>query len=290
MNLHIQQFHDSDTGTLTYVVSDTDSKDAVIIDPVLDYSPVGSLTALQSVNKVKDHVREQGLKIHYIMETHAHADHLSGAQYLLPEYGGAKLAIGRHITKVQATFRDVFNLAADFPVDGSQFDVLLAEGDVLEAGSLRFTVLHVPGHTPACSAYKIADNVFTGDALFQPDIGVARCDFPAGSAKQLYQSVTQKLYTLPDDTKVWPAHDYPPAGEDARTCTTIGESKEKNVDLPASRSEAEFVAYREAADAKLSAPRLLYQSVQVNIAAGALPEPAANGTRYLNMPVFPPRD
>lgn len=276
-------FDDGRTWTLTYVVYDDHSKDAVIIDPVLDLDTTPWRTFTDSIDKVAAFVAAQGLKVHWVLDTHVHADHLSGAHALKDRFG-SKAAIGSNIAVVQEIFKGAFNLAKDFPTDGRQFDRLLEDGDVLEAGTLKIEVMHTPGHTPACNTYRIGDAVFTGDVLFIPDIGVARCDFPRGSARDLYRSVTRRLYTLPDDTRVFVGHDYPD-GRAMRCMTTIGESKRDNVDLPAGRSEEEFVQRITARDKQLSAPRLLFPSLQVNINAGVLPNAEDNQVSYLKIPL-----
>lgn len=282
--MRIQSFFDLATFTLTYVVFDPNSRDAVVIDPVLDYDPLASQTSLQSVEKVLDFLAEQRLKLHYVLETHAHADHLTGAQYLKRRCG-AGVVIGARITEVQETFKQVFDLPPDFKTDGSQFDVLMQDGQELSAGSLRIRALSTPGHTPACVSYLIGDAVFTGDALFIEDYGTGRCDFPRGSAAALYHSVHDKLYGLPDSTRVFVGHDYQPGGRPVRAETTIGASKQKNVQLREETAEAEFVAFRNRRDKALAPPRLLYPSVQVNVDAGRLPTPHGNGIRYLRVPL-----
>nr|BFD67691.1 MBL fold metallo-hydrolase [Bdellovibrio sp. HAGR004] len=281
----VKEFFDSATWTLTYVVYDTESKDAVIIDPVWDYDPAASKMSTASADAVLEFVKSNNLKVHYILETHAHADHVSGSQILKKHIPGAKVGIGAKITDVQKVFKNVFNLDKDFPTDGSQFDLLLEEGKPLVAGTLKIDTLYTPGHTPACASYVIADNVFTGDALFMPDYGTGRCDFPAGSADALYTSVHEKLYTLPDSYKVFVGHDYLPNGRELQFQSTIGEEKEKNVQLGAATTREQFVEFRNTRDKKLAAPRLLLPSVQVNIDAGHLPKPEDNGTRYLKVPL-----
>lgn len=282
--MQIRAFFDARTFTLTYVVHDPATGDAVIIDPVLDFDPASGRTWKESVDEVLAYVREHGLNVRWILETHAHADHLSGSQPL-KEALGAGVVIGQDITKVQEVFAPVFDLGADFPTDGRQFDRLLTHGEVLQAGSLEVKALHTPGHTPACLSYLIGDAVFTGDALFMPDYGVGRCDFPAGSAETLYRSVHEVLYSLPPQTRVFVGHDYQPGGRPVRYETTIGESAAQNVQLRTETPAEQFVAFRQARDATLAAPRLLLPSVQVNINAGRLPEPAANGRRYLRIPI-----
>ncbi len=276
-------FDDGRTFTLTYVVYDEHSLDAVILDPVLDLDTTPWRTYTESIEKVAAFIAEKNLKVHWVLDTHVHADHLSGAHELKARFH-SKAAIGSHIAVVQEIFKGAFNLAKDFPTDGRQFDRLLKDGDVIEAGTLKVEVMHTPGHTPACNTYKIGDAIFTGDVLFIPDIGVARCDFPRGSAQDLYRSVTQRLYCLPDNTPVYVGHDYP-KGREMRYMTSIGESKQSNVDLPAGRSEAEFVDRINARDKQLAAPRLLFPSLQVNINAGVLPSAENNEVSYLKIPL-----
>ena len=280
----IKHFFDPQTFTLTYLVFDPATRDAVVMDPVLDYEPGGSQTSTPSIEAVASAVENEGLRLHYVLETHAHADHLSGSQYLRGRFG-AQVAIGERITEVQDTFKALFDLPPDFPTDGSQFDRLLKDGDVLRAGSLAIQVIATPGHTPACVSYHIGDAVFTGDALFIEDYGVGRCDFPRGSASALYRSVHDRLYALPDATRVFVGHDYQPGGRPLRFETTIGRSKEENVQLRQSTPEEVFVRFRKERDATLAAPRLLFPSVQVNVNAGRLPRPHENGRRYLSIPI-----
>lgn len=282
--MQVQTFYDARTYTLTYVVYDPATRDAVIIDPVLDFDPASGRVWEESVQQVLDFVGEQQLQVRWVLETHAHADHLSGSQRL-KEALGAGVAIGRHITAVQAVFAPVFDLGPDFPTDGRQFDRLLDHEEVLEAGSLRVRALHTPGHTPACMSFVIGDAVFTGDALFMPDYGVGRCDFPAGSAETLYHSVHEVLYRLPPETRVFVGHDYQPGGRALAYETTIAASAAGNVQLRAETPAEDFVKFRKARDATLAAPRLLLPSVQVNIDAGRLPPAAANGRRYLKLPL-----
>ncbi len=284
-NQKIQPFFDERTYTLTYVVYDEDTKDAVVIDPVLDYEPGASAVWTESADKAADFVEENDLKLHYILETHAHADHLSGARRLQERFPEAKSAIGARITEVQKLFKGVFNLSDEFPTDGRQFDVLLEDEEVLKAGSLEIETRYTPGHTPACATYVMDDAAFTGDALFMPDFGTGRCDFPGGSAEDMYTSVTERIYSLPDDTRTFVGHDYQPGGRDVEFQATVAEQKEKNVFLPASRTREEFVQARQERDATLSAPRLLLQSLQVNIDAGSLPAKDDNDKAYLRIPV-----
>lgn len=281
----VEAFFDKLTSTLTYVVWDEDTKDAVIIDPVLDYDAASSSFDYTSVNRVEEFVKTNQLNIHYILETHAHADHLTGAQALKKRFPNAKVGIGKGITKVQEIFKDIFNLDENFYTDGSQFDILLSEGEVLEAGAIKIKPIFTPGHTPACSTYLIDDMAFTGDALFMPDFGVARCDFPGGDAKELYKSVKNKLYKLPDETRYFTGHDYQPGGRELKYKSTISESKKSNVHLKDSTSEEEFVKFRTERDKTLSAPKLLLPSVEVNVDAGHLPKAEANGVSYLKIPI-----
>jgi glyoxylase-like metal-dependent hydrolase (beta-lactamase superfamily II) len=280
----IKTFFDKQTFTLTHLVYDPATKDAIIFDPVLDLDSIGWRTYKDSLHILDGFISEQQLILHYVLDTHIHADHLSGMQYLKEKYS-ASLVINSAIAQVQETFKDVFGFADDFDTQGADFDVLVNDGERLAAGSIIIDVLHTPGHTPACTTYKIENNIFTGDALFVPSIGTGRCDFPKGSAKDLYHSITQKLYTLANDTKVFPGHDYPKK-RDLQTVTTIGESKKFNVDLPEKRSEAEYVAFMEKRDGGLSLPKLIYPGVQVNLTAGQLPKKEANGKHYLKIPVY----
>jgi len=283
--MQVKAFYDSRTFTVTYIVHDPATNDAVIIDPVLDYDPAASKVWAESVEQVIDYVRAEKLNVHYILETHAHADHLSGSQLLKRAFPQAKIAVGERITVVQQTFKTIFNLAEDFATDGSQFDRLLKDGEIVDAGSLKLAVIFTPGHTPACATYKIEDAIFTGDAIFMPDGGTGRCDFPAGSAKDLYHSISRKLYALPDSTRVFVGHDYQPGGREVKWETTIGDEKQNNIQLKATTSEDEFIQFRAARDKTLAAPKLLFQSVQVNIDAGKMPKPNEDKKRYLKIPI-----
>jgi glyoxylase-like metal-dependent hydrolase (beta-lactamase superfamily II) len=279
-----QHFYDPATFTLTYVVHDPGTGDAVVIDPVLDYDPAGARTSTHSVELVARYVREKALRLHYVLETHAHADHLSGSQYLRREFD-APVAIGKGITDVQRTFAGIFDLSPDVPRDGSQFDRLLEDGEKLSAGSLTVEVIATPGHTSACLTYRIGDAAFTGDALFIEDYGTGRCDFPGGSAEALYDSVHERLYALPDATRVFVGHDYQPGGRPLRYETSIGAEKRQNVQLAAKTLREDFVRFRKGRDATLEPPRLLFPSIQVNVDAGRLPRPHGNGKRYLQLPL-----
>ena len=281
--MQVEAFFDPATWTLTYVVFDPDTRDAVVIDPVLDFDPLRVSTHETSNGKVLAFVREQGLSVHYVLDTHAHADHLSGSQGLKQALG-AKTGIGAHITAVQEVFKGLFHFSDDFATDGSQWDVLVREGQPLVAGSLTIEAIHTPGHTPACTTYKIRDALFTGDTMFMPDFGTGRCDFPGGSAEQLYDSI-QKLYALPDETRVFVGHDYQPNGRDLAWETSIGAAKRENIQLRGDTDKAQFVTWRSERDATLAPPSLIFQSVQVNADGGRLPAPESNGLRYLRMPM-----
>ncbi len=280
--MDIQAFHDPRTDTITYLVSE--GRDALVIDPVLDYDPVGSKVWTESVETLVERIESQDLELHYILETHVHADHLSGAQRLRARYPKAQLAIGARVTEVQSVFGPYFGLGPDFPSDGRQFDRLLKDGERFGAGALQVQAIATPGHTPACLSYLIGDAVFTGDALFMPDQGTGRCDFPRGSAADLHDSIS-RIYALPPETRVFVGHDYRAGGRETRWESTVAEQRASNVQLPAGLSKEDFVARREARDATLSAPRLLYQSVQVNVRAGELPDAEANEKRYLKVPL-----
>lgn len=283
--IQVKEFFDKNTWTLSYVVWDEKTKDAIVIDPVMDYDPASSKTGEDSAQKVIEFLRFKNLTLHFILETHAHADHLSGSQIIKKEFQSAQIAIGEKIIKVQEIFKDVFGLPEDFKTDGSQFDRLLKDGEEFQAGSIKIKTLFTPGHTPACASYYIHDCIFVGDALFMPDYGTGRCDFPAGSAADLYHSVHDRLYELPGDTKVYTGHDYQPNGRSLKFMTTISEEKQKNIQLQSKTTLEEFVHMRTERDRTLSAPKLLLPSVQINIDAGHLPPPSKNGKRYLRIPI-----
>lgn len=285
MQPKVKEFFDQATWTLTYVAFDPSTRDAVILDPVWDYDQASSKMSTGSADRVLEYVTSNRLKVHYILETHAHADHVSGSQVLKKKIPGSKIGIGARITDVQKVFKSVFNLGSNFKTDGSQFDLLLEEGKTLKAGSLEIETLYTPGHTPACGTYVIGDAVFTGDALFMPDYGTGRCDFPAGSAGELYHSVHDKIYKLPEQFRVFVGHDYQPKGRPLAFESTIGEEKRKNIQLNAETTKESFVEFRNNRDKMLAAPRLLLPSVQVNIDAGQLPKAEENGTPYLKIPV-----
>lgn len=280
--MKIQEFYDTPTFTLTYVVWDETTGDAVVIDPVLDFDPLAVRTSTASAEAVLKFLDEHKLTLRAVLETHAHADHLTGAQ-VLHEKTGAPIAIGASITGVQAFFRGIFP-REDAAIDGQPFDHLLQDGETWNAGSLAVHAIATPGHTPACMTYQIGDALFTGDALFMPDQGTGRCDFPNGSAAQLFASI-QKLYALPDATRVFVGHDYQPGGRALAFETTIGASKSHNVQLRGDTTRDGFIASRTARDATLAPPKLIFQSLQVNMVAGKLPPPDKNGLRYLTLPM-----
>jgi glyoxylase-like metal-dependent hydrolase (beta-lactamase superfamily II) len=279
----VQAFYDPVTGTITYVVFDMPGGHAAIIDSVLDYDPKAGRTRTYLADQVIAFIRQQQLTTDWILETHAHADHMSAAKYLQTTLGG-RIAIGEHITQVQSVFKQMFNLETGFAVDGSQFDHVFADNEVFEVGQLTGRALFVPGHTPADIAYQFDDAVFIGDTLFMPDIGSARCDFPGGDAATLYQSV-QRLYSLPDETRLFMCHDYPPEDRDAAWETSVAEQRQKNIHLHDGISQEDFVKRRKTRDATLEMPVLILPSVQVNIRAGHLPAAESNGVSYLKIPI-----
>jgi glyoxylase-like metal-dependent hydrolase (beta-lactamase superfamily II) len=280
----IQAFFDQDTFTVSYVVHDPATRYAAILDSVMDYDPASGRTSTSSAEKIVAHVRANDLTVQWLLETHAHADHLSAAPYLQQTLGG-KIAIGAHIIAVQQTFGRLFNVGPEFRRNGSDFDKLLVDGERFEIGQLAVTVLHVPGHTPACVAYVVGDAVFVGDTLFMPDYGSARADFPGGNARRLYRSI-KRILALPGEARLFMCHDYLP---DSRTQyrweTTVKEQRLHNVHVHDGVSEEEFVTMREARDTTLAMPRLILPSVQVNMRAGHLPQAEDNGISYLKIPV-----
>lgn len=279
----VRAFFERVTGTFSYVVYDAPGGAAAIIDPVLDYDPKAGRYHTAFADQLLAFLRQQGLRLEWILETHAHADHLSSAQYLRQQAGG-KVAIGAHIHQVQQVFKKMFNLGAEFVADGRQFDHLFADNEVFAIGSLQAQALFVPGHTPADLAYLIGDAVFVGDTIFMPDVGTARCDFPGGDANQLYHSV-QRLLALPPETRLFMCHDYPPEGRAPACESSIAAQKSGNIHLHAGVSEDDFVALRKGRDATLAAPVLLLPSIQVNIRAGAMPPKEDNGVAYLKIPL-----
>lgn len=279
----IQAFFDEHTNTVSYLVSDPETKRAAVVDPVLDYDHASGKAATKSADVILDAAAKNGLTIDWVLETHAHADHLSGAPYIKLKTG-AKVGIGEHIRDVQKIFRPVFN-ATDMSGDGSEFDHLFADGERFKLGTLDVEVMHVPGHTPADIAYKIGDAVFVGDTLFMPDFGTARADFPGGDARKLYRSI-QRLLALPPETRLFMCHDYKAPGRDEYAWeTSVAEQRAHNRHVKEGVNEDDFVAMREARDATLAAPQLLMPSIQVNMRAGHLPPPDANGIQYLKIPV-----
>ena len=283
MQAQVKAFFDPATWTVSYVVFDAPGGHCALVDSVLDYDPKSGRTRTDSADQLIAFVREQNLMVDWILETHAHADHLSAAPYLRNHLGG-KIAIGGKITQVQNVFKGIFHLEPEFATNGSQFDHLFEDGDTFAIGALQAQALSVPGHTPACMAYQVGDAVFVGDTLFMPDVGTARCDFPGGNAHTLYQSV-RKLLSLPPETRLFMCHDYPPEGREAQWECTVADQRARNIHVHDGVSEAEFVAMRTKRDAGLAMPVLILPSVQVNIRAGELPPPEANGVSYLKIPL-----
>lgn len=283
MNPVVEAFFDPATFTVSYVVRAPGDSACVVIDPVLDYDPRAGRVSMESAQRVVDFIRLNRLQVEWILETHAHADHLSAAQWLKQQVGG-QVAIGEHIRTVQQRFAGLFDLGPDFAVDGSQFDRLLGEGDCLRVGPMQVQVWNTPGHTPACVAYRIGDAVFVGDTLFMPDYGTARADFPGGDAAALYRSI-QRILALPPDTRLFMCHDYLPDGRPPAWETTVAAQRAHNLMVREGVTEADFVQERQRRDAKLAAPVLILPSLQVNIRGGHLPEPAGNGIRYLKIPL-----
>jgi glyoxylase-like metal-dependent hydrolase (beta-lactamase superfamily II) len=279
----VQGFFDKATWTVTYVVHNGPGSACAIIDSVLDYDPKSGRTRTTSADQVIEFVRAHQLTVDWILETHAHADHLSAAPYLKKHLGG-QIAIGEQITRVQKVFKGIFNLEPQFKLDGSQFDRLLADGQSLAVGSLTGTVMAVPGHTPACVAYQFGDAVFVGDTLFMPDVGTARCDFPGGDAKTLYAS-TRKILGLPPQTRLFMCHDYPPNGRPIAFETTVAEQRAKNIHVHDGISQEQFVQMRTQRDATLEMPVLILPAVQINIRAGEMPPKESNGTAYVKIPI-----
>lgn len=280
---YVHGMFDPATWTVTYVVHNGPGSACAIIDSVLDYDPKSGRTRHASADQVIEYVRSQNLTVQWILETHAHADHLSAAPYLRARLGG-KIGIGGNITMVQKVFKGVFNLEPGFKQDGSQFDHLFQDGEAIPLGARLGEVFFVPGHTPACAAYRFGDAVFVGDTLFMPDVGTARCDFPGGDARVLYSS-TRKLLSLPPETRLFMCHDYPPADRDVAFETTVAEQRAKNIHVHDGVSEAAFVAMRTKRDATLEMPTLILPAVQVNIRAGELPPEEDNGVAYLKIPL-----
>jgi glyoxylase-like metal-dependent hydrolase (beta-lactamase superfamily II) len=283
INPQVHGIFDPATWTVTYVVYEKEGSNCAIIDSVLDYDPKSGRTRTESADKVIAFVREKQLTVEWILETHAHADHLTAAPYLQEHLGG-KLAIGDHISMVQQVFKQVFNLEPEFSTDGSQFDQLLKDGESFSIGALSATTMYVPGHTPACVAYQIGDAVFVGDTMFMPDVGTARCDFPGGDSKMLYASV-KKILSLPGETRLFMCHDYPPSDRPVTFETTVAEQRKRNIHVHDGVSEGAFVDMRSKRDATLEMPVLILPSVQVNIRAGHMPPSEPNGVSYLKIPM-----
>ena len=280
----VTAFFDEATNTVSYVAVDPATRKCALIDSVLDYDPAAGTTDRHSADRMIAFVRERGLTVEWILETHVHADHLSAAPYLKQQVGG-RLGIGANITVVQDVFGKIFNAGTEFQRDGSQFDRLFQDGDTFTLGAIEARAIHTPGHTPACMTYLIGDAAFVGDTLFMPDYGTARCDFPGGDARQLYRSI-RKLFALPDATRLFLCHDYKAPGRDEyRWETTVGEEKAHNVHVHDGISEDAFVAMRTARDSTLGMPRLILPSVQVNMRAGQMPPAEDNGKRYLKIPL-----
>lgn len=277
-----QAFFDPATWTVTYVVSNNATRHAAIIDPVLDYDFKFGQTSTTSADQILAYLKAKDLKVDWILETHAHADHLSGAHYLKEQVGG-RIAIGENIRAVQSTFKAVFNLGTDFPTDGRQFDHLFKDGEVFKIGDIEAVAMLVPGHTPADMAYRMEDAIFVGDTLFMPDVGTARADFPGGDAHVLYRSI-KKVLDLPPETQIFVCHDYPPPTRAAQWQTTVAEQRAKNIHVHDGVTQAQFVAMRAARDATLEMPTLIIPSIQINVRAGEMPAPEANGIRYLKVP------
>jgi len=283
MNPIVESFYDKATSTFTYVVYDRIGGRAAIVDPVLDFDPASARTSTASADRVLDFASAHGLVVDWILETHAHADHLTAAAYLKRQTG-AKVAIGRGITQVQVRFKALFGLEPDFATDGRQFDRLFADGDTFGIGALRARVVATPGHTDDSLTYVIGDAAFVGDTVFAPETGTARADFPGGDARKLYRSI-RRLFDLPEHTRLFLCHDYPPDGGDARAQSSLDEQRLRNVHVGGDAGEDAFVALRTARDATLPAPKLILPALQVTIRAGELPPPDANGIRYLRLPI-----
>jgi len=278
----VKAFFDPQTWTYTYVVYESKGSACIVIDSVLNYDPKSGRTKTQSADEVISFIKDNQLQLEWILETHAHADHLTAAPYIQEKLGG-KIAIGDHITTVQEVFKGVFNFD-DVAADGSQFDVLIKEGEAIQFGNLSFKALYVPGHTPACMAYEIGDSIFVGDTLFMPDVGTARCDFPGGSASNLYRSI-QAILKYPPNTKLYMCHDYPPNGRTPEYQSTVADQKKNNIHVRDGITEEQFVAMRNKRDAGLEMPVLILPSIQVNIRAGHMPKAEGNGTAYLKIPL-----
>ncbi|WP_285293813.1 MBL fold metallo-hydrolase [Aureimonas altamirensis] len=276
-------FFDPQTHTIAYVVADPETGVCAIVDAVMDIDYAAGRIAFDHADRMIDHVRTHGLTVEWVIETHVHADHLSGAPYIQEKLGG-RLAIGADIVAVQETFGKIFNEGTEFQRDGSQFDVLFSDGDRYAIGRIEAVAMHTPGHTPACMTHRVGDAAFVGDTLFMPDGGSARADFPGGDAGQLYDSI-QRILALPNETRLFMCHDYGPNGRDIRWETTVGEERAANIHVGGGRSREEFIAFRTGRDATLPMPKLILPSLQVNMRAGRLPEPDSAGRRHLKVPL-----
>lgn len=279
----IEGFYDPVTGTVSYVLADQYGGHAAIIDPVMDYDHKSGRTQTTAADLLIDFVEKHNLTIDWLLETHAHADHLSAAHYLREKVGG-KIAISEKIVEVQRIFKSVFNLEKTFALDGSQFDRLLTDGEIIELGQLSIQAMHVPGHTPADMAFRVADAIFLGDTLFMPDVGTARCDFPGGNAQQLYHSI-RKILSFPAETRLYVCHDYPPMGREPQWKSCVAEQRLNNIHAHDGNDLATFVTLRQRRDETLAAPVLLLPSIQINIRAGAFPPAEENGVHYLKIPL-----
>ena len=280
----VTAFFDEPTYTVSYVVADPETKICAVVDSVLDFDPASGRTNTESADEIIAFIREEGLTLEWILETHVHADHLSAAPYIQEKLGG-KIAIGAEIRTVQDTFGKIFNEGTRFQRDGSQFDRLFVDGDTFRVGNIEAYTMHTPGHTPACMTYVVGNAAFVGDTMFMPDYGTARADFPGGNARTLYKSI-QKVLSLPPETRLFMCHDYKAPGRDEyKWETTVAEERAHNVHVHEGVSEDDFVAMREARDATLGMPRLILPSIQINMRAGQFPEPEENGTRYLKIPL-----
>lgn len=279
----VQSFYDKNTSTLSYIVYSENQKECIVIDPVLNFEAATGTIHFNEIHLYKDFLAKHNLTPTLCLETHVHADHMSGAQFLKQLYPNLKVAISERVLEVQAHFSEYFNISC--AAKGADFDLLLKDNETYTQGDLDFTVLATPGHTPACSSFLFDGYVFTGDALFMPDIGTGRCDFPGGDAKTLYKSITEKIYSLEGQTLTYTGHDYPPEGRELKFCSTVSEHKKSNAHVTESTSEKDFIAFRQKRDSGLNPPRLLIPSIQVNILGGKLPEKTVNDWCFLKLPV-----
>jgi glyoxylase-like metal-dependent hydrolase (beta-lactamase superfamily II) len=283
--MKVKEFFDKATSTLTYLIYDEQSKDCVVIDPVMDFDPASGVVQMTAYSTVKNYIQDMSLNPIYVLETHVHADHLTGAQLFKKDFPKIKIGISENISKVQKTFKEIFNLGNEFIPDGQQFDHLFKDGEVFHVGTMTIKVIATPGHTPACVSYLIDHFLFTGDTLFMPDSGTGRCDFPQGSAKELYHSIHEKLYPLSEELLIFVGHDYQPNGRELKFSTTLGDSKNNNIHLTQDTTQNDFILKRETRDKTLAAPRLLLPSLQINMTAGQFPPVENNGISYLKLPL-----